>query len=170
VLIQTGFLQTHMNTFESSSPAETGRLARCLVKAGARGAIIFLSGPIGSGKTVFVQGLARALGLSDTPASASFAIARSYRGAKGRLYHFDLFRLKEEEMRECGYEDALSDGEGIIAVEWPEPARRYFPDDRLELEFSLLPGGGRSIEARACGGSSTELLKKAALLWRKKNS
>jgi len=163
-------MQNPTSTFKSLSVSDTARLARCLSSSGVTGAVIFLSGPIGSGKTVFVQGLARAMGLSEVPSSASFAIARSYRGAKGRLYHFDLFRLKEEEMRECGYEDALSDGEGIIAVEWPEPARRYFPDDRLELEFSLLPGGGRSIEARACGGSSTELLKKAALLWRKKNS
>ena len=157
-----------MNIFESSSPAETARLARCLAKAGVRGAIIFLSGPIGSGKTVFVQGLARALGLSDIPASASFAIARSYRGAGASLYHFDLFRLKEEEMRECGYEEALQDGDGVIAVEWPAPALEYFPQDRLELEFKLLPGGGRSIKARSAGPKSSQLLEKAACLWLKK--
>ena len=159
-----------MNTFKSASVADTTRLARCLASSGLDGAIIFLSGPIGSGKTVFVQGLSSAMGLAEVPSSASFAIARSYRGAKGRLYHFDLFRLKEEEMRECGYEDALSDADGIITVEWPEPARRYFPQDRLELNFRLLQNGGRIIEARACGGSSAALLKKAALLWQKKKA
>lgn len=159
-----------MSIFKSASVSDTMRLARCLASSGLGGAVIFLSGPIGSGKTVFVQGLASAMGLSEVPSSASFAIARSYRGAMGRLYHFDLFRLKEEEMRECGYEDALSDADGIITVEWPEPARRYFPQDRLELEFRLQPDGGRIIEARACGRASATLLKKAALLWQKKKA
>ncbi|NLO90400.1 MAG: tRNA (adenosine(37)-N6)-threonylcarbamoyltransferase complex ATPase subunit type 1 TsaE [Elusimicrobia bacterium] len=157
-----------MNIFKSSSAADTGRLAGCLARSGARGSIIFLSGPIGSGKTVFVQGLARALGLSDIPSSASFAIARSYRGAGASLYHFDLFRLKADEMRECGYEEALQDADGVIAVEWPAPALEYFPQDRLELDFELLPDGGRRIRARAGGAQSSQLLEKAARLWLKK--
>ncbi len=157
-----------MNIFKSNSVGDTEHLARCFSKSGIGGAIVFLSGPIGSGKTAFVQGLAKAMGMRELPASASFAIARSYGGTTARLYHFDLFRLKEEEVRECGYEDALADPDGVIAVEWPAPARDYFPQDRLELDFKLLAGGGRQVLAKAGGPCAAALLSKTELLWQKK--
>ena len=77
--------------FESFSPADTERLAVCFAALSGGGDVLSLSGPIGSGKTFFVRALAKAMGASKLPASASFSIMREYRlKGKLRLYHFDL--------------------------------------------------------------------------------
>ena len=77
----------------SRSPEETLALARRFARALKGGEIVFLRGPIGAGKTVFVKGVAAALGLKSSPTSASFSLMKEYKNKRNRLFHIDLFRL-----------------------------------------------------------------------------
>ena len=114
--------------------------------------VILLKGPLGSGKTVFSQGLARGLGISEPLQSPTFPILLEYPGPVP-LYHFDLYRLGDsEEFELIGGEDILcgdgSYGPGLSVVEWPERFEwgrllRALPCWQVELEvFNDLDEGG----------------------------
>jgi len=150
-----------MKTFETttSSPEQTLALARTLAQALRGGEIIFLRGPIGAGKTVFVKGVAAALGLKSSPTSASFSLMKAYKGKKHRLFHLDLFRLSAGELFNLGFEEMLEDEQAVILAEWPDPAARLFPQDRLEINFVLLRGDERRLEWTAHGPVSARLLE-----------
>ena len=123
------------------------------------GEIVFLRGPIGAGKTVFVKGVAAALGLSSSPTSASFSLLKKYQNKHTRLFHIDLFRLEEGEVFNLGFEEMLEDEHAIILAEWPDPLARMLPADRLELNFVLEEGDSRTIELASFGKVSDRLLE-----------
>ena len=149
---------TALNIFKTSSPAGTLKLAARLARKLSGGEVLFLRGPIGAGKTVLVQGLAKALGMTGRPTSASFNLMREYRSAKARLFHIDLFRLSESDIANLGLEEILEDDNAIIAAEWPDPAALLLPQDRLEIDIALTEGDGREISLRATGPRSEALL------------
>jgi len=104
---------------ETHNADETQALGARLGSAVEAGDVILLKGPFGAGKTTFVQGLARGLGVEDQVTSPSFVIACEYQG-RIPLYHVDLYRL--DEMDETTLE-ALAEyfgGDGVCAVEWPD--------------------------------------------------
>ena len=105
-------------TFESSSPEETASFARRLAAELPGGSVVALVGPLGSGKTVFVRGLARGMGLpSRVVTSPTFTLINGYDGDRP-LTHVDLYRLeRSEEIADLGLEEYF-DGPGIVAVEW----------------------------------------------------
>lgn len=123
------------------------------------GEIVFLRGPIGAGKTVFVKGIAAALGLKSSPTSASFSLMKEYRHKHTRLFHIDLFRLEEGEVFNLGIEEMLEDDQAIILAEWPDPVQRFFPQDRLEINFVLQEGDTRTLELASFGRVSDRLLE-----------
>lgn len=123
------------------------------------GEIVFLRGPIGAGKTVFVKGIASALGLKSSPTSASFSLMKEYSHKQTRLFHIDLFRLEEGEVFNLGIEEMLEDEHAIILAEWPDPVQRFFPQDRLELNFVLQEGDTRKLELASFGRVSDRLLE-----------
>lgn len=143
----------------TSSKEQTLSLARILARSLKGGEIIFLRGPIGAGKTVFVKGIAAALGLKSSPTSASFSLIKEYQNKKYRLFHIDLFRLEEGEVFNLGFEEILEDEQAILLAEWPDPIRRMLPSDRLEMNFVLLQGDQRVIECEANGPESGRLLE-----------
>jgi tRNA threonylcarbamoyladenosine biosynthesis protein TsaE len=97
------------------------------------GAVVLLHGDLGAGKTAFVRGLARGLGASaDDVSSPTFTLIQEYRG-RLRLYHVDLYRLTPGEAGELGLEE-LSDGNGVVAVEWAERWAEA-PADAWVVEF-----------------------------------
>lgn len=155
------------SVFATSSPEETGMLAECFASVLKGGEIICLYGPIGSGKTVFVQGLAKALGCPERPVSASFGLMRRYKGSFN-FFHFDLFRLDSCDMDNLGLDECLADEKAAVIIEWAEAARGFLPEDRLELYFSLEGGDKRKIIAETSGKSSLVLLEKARLMWKRK--
>jgi tRNA threonylcarbamoyladenosine biosynthesis protein TsaE len=145
--------------FESSDIKDTRRLAHALARVLKGGDIVFLSGPIGAGKTVIVSACAEALGCRKKPVSASFSLMKKYTGGKNILYHIDLFRLKEDEMFNLGFEPMLEDETSVIFAEWPAPAQNFFPKDRLEITLDLAGGTKRKITLSAGQERGLKLLK-----------
>ncbi|MBO7190870.1 MAG: tRNA (adenosine(37)-N6)-threonylcarbamoyltransferase complex ATPase subunit type 1 TsaE [Elusimicrobiaceae bacterium] len=143
----------------SSSREQTLAIAGHFARALQGGEIIFLRGPIGAGKTVFVKGIATALGLKSSPTSASFSLMKKYQNKSHRLFHIDLFRLEEGEVFNLGFEEMLEDEKAVILAEWPDPISRVLPQDRLEMNFILKEGDEREIELRSFGRVSDERLE-----------
>ena len=143
----------------SSSRQQTLEIAGRFAQVLQGGEIIFLRGPIGAGKTVFVKGLAAALGLKSSPTSASFSLMKKYQNKSHRLFHIDLFRLEEGEVFNLGFEEMLEDENAVILAEWPDPISRMLPQDRLEMNFILKKGDEREIELRSFGRVSDARLE-----------
>ena len=141
----------------SHSPQDTLAQAARFAKAVKGGEIIFLRGPIGAGKTVFVKGLAAALGLKSSPTSASFSLMKEYKNRSSRLFHIDLFRLCEGEVFNLGFEEMLEDEKAVILAEWPDPVKNMLPADRLEMDFILKEGDEREIRLAHFGAQSRRL-------------
>ena len=101
------------------------------------GDAVYLYGDVGAGKTVFVSGIAAALGAGDYITSPTFAIANEYKG-KYALYHFDAYRIKSpDEMIETGFFD-LAGGDGVVAVEWAQNLRGAGAGYRVEVNIDAV--------------------------------
>lgn len=146
-------------TLKTTSRQQTLALASSFAQLLKGGEIVFLRGPIGAGKTVFVKGVAASLGLKSSPTSASFSLMKTYTNKKTRLFHIDLFRLEEGEVFNLGFEEMLEDEQAIILAEWPDPIARMLPADRLEMNFILEQGDVRTIELVSHGRISDALLE-----------
>ena len=105
---------------ETASEVETERAGEALARELTDGAIVFLYGDLGAGKTAFVRGMARGLGADpEDVSSPTFTIIQEYAGTNAPLYHVDLYRLEPPEIVDLGLEDLLESG-GIVAIEWAE--------------------------------------------------
>ncbi len=116
------------------------------------GSILALSGPLGVGKTTFVQALALALGASRSPKSPTFALVRSYpitRGKLKRLVHVDAYRIdKPEDMRTLNLDEELGEPGTVMAIEWPENAEDWINQHQntvRTLSFSMNSDGSRTV-------------------------
>lgn len=144
-------------TFVSTSAEQTRQLAQQFARLLRGGEIVFLRGPIGAGKTVFVKGVAAALGLKSSPTSASFSLMKRYQKGHTTLFHIDLFRLSEGEVFNLGFEEMLEDEKAVILAEWPDPLARMLPQDHLEMDFALQEGDRRQITIYGAGPASEVL-------------
>jgi tRNA threonylcarbamoyladenosine biosynthesis protein TsaE len=154
-------------TFKSRSPSDTLRLAAALAPLLKGGEVISLKGMIGAGKTFFVRGLALALGSKTSPVSASFNLMRTYKGGL-KIYHFDLFRVSQEEMANIGLEEYLDLKDGVTAIEWARSAEYlYGRGDFLELDFELAGGDSRDIGVSARGVPAVRMLETLEKKWLK---
>jgi tRNA threonylcarbamoyladenosine biosynthesis protein TsaE len=109
-----------MATFISHSPAETESLGEKLGRAAQSGTVFALNGDLGAGKTQFVKGLARGLGISARVHSPTFTLVNEYGGGRLKLFHLDLYRLEtREQILSAGVEDFLSP-DGVSVIEWAE--------------------------------------------------
>ncbi|MFH1038991.1 MAG: tRNA (adenosine(37)-N6)-threonylcarbamoyltransferase complex ATPase subunit type 1 TsaE [PVC group bacterium] len=129
----------------SHSPEETGELAERFAADLRPGDVIALRGPLGSGKTCFVQGCARGLGVGERyVTSPTFVLVREYRG-RLPLYHVDLYRLQPgPEIGLLGLEEYL-DGGGVTAIEWAEKLEDVLPDRTIDISFGCLGETTRKI-------------------------
>ena len=133
----------------SRSPAQTRRLAQRLGRRLRPGDVILLSGELGAGKTVFVQGLARGLGYQGSVSSKSFVLLGEY-PARIKLYHADLYRLETpEQAEELALDELCADG--ALVVEWPERAWHVFPQDHLLVRFEVTGERTRILTLEANG-------------------
>ena len=100
------------------------------------GSVICLYGDLGAGKTAFVQGLAKGLGVTEYITSPTFTIVNVYESGRMPLYHFDMYRLADsDEAYEIGYEEYVY-GNGISVIEWPENIADILPENRYDITIS----------------------------------
>ena len=120
------------------SEQETQALANEITGIFGRKVCYALYGNLGAGKTCFVQGLAKALGINAIVSSPTFTIVNEYRSSDGtRLIHADLYRLSgPEELENIGWSDYIDSGD-TIAVEWPERATGEFPPNTVKISISI---------------------------------
>lgn len=126
--------------FFSLSPFRTKVLAKKILKnARPKNVRLFLlEGNLGSGKTVFVQGLAKALGVRRPVKSPSFVLVSEYKGQKANLIHVDLYRLeKPQEVKGLALEEYLADPKNVMAIEWSERLPRKFWRQYPRVHISL---------------------------------
>jgi tRNA threonylcarbamoyladenosine biosynthesis protein TsaE len=142
-------LLTAMKTWEivTERPEETQDWGAALGERAEPGDIYLLIGDLGTGKTCFTQGIARGLGVEDPIISPTFILVREYVG-RLMLYHIDLYRLEEPEVRDLGLEDYLF-ADGVCAIEWAERAASVFPADNLTVRFRYLDENRRAIRFEA---------------------
>jgi tRNA threonylcarbamoyladenosine biosynthesis protein TsaE len=124
-----------------------------------RRAIITLTGDLGSGKTCFVQGLARGLQVPQNAyvTSPSYTLIHTYRG-RSLLHHVDLYRLSGGDIEGIGLLDLLEDS-AVIAIEWPERLGEDLPEDHLAVDIHLIGETSRRIQITAYGLGPAILLK-----------
>jgi tRNA threonylcarbamoyladenosine biosynthesis protein TsaE len=134
---------------------ETERLGESFAAGLVEGDVLVLCGPLGSGKTRLVAGLARGLGASARVRSPSFTLLTEYRAAPP-LFHVDLYRLEGSDVDGLGLEEPLD--RGVLAVEWGEKLPAWLREDALTLEFEILSENERAIRASAAGERGEELL------------
>jgi len=129
----------------SHSEDETLALAGKLANLLGPGDVLILTGILGAGKTVFVRGLATALGIDeDLVTSPSFTLVNEYAGER-TMYHFDLYRLGDaSELYEIGWEDYLN-RDGLVVVEWGEKAGGLLPPCYYRIEFGIVDELQREI-------------------------
>ena len=109
-----------MTTFISHSPAETEALGERWGRAAQHGQVLALSGDLGAGKTQFVKGFARGLGVTMQVHSPTFTLVNEYGGGRLRLFHLDLYRLETPaQILSAGIEEFLSP-DGVAVIEWAE--------------------------------------------------
>ena len=137
--------------FESRSESDTEalgeRLSRSLPKDGA---VVAMSGELGAGKTAFVRGMARGLGVSGHVVSPTFTIVNEYPGER-ELFHFDMYRLGgAEELFDIGWEDYLARG-GVCAVEWSENVPGAFDGSEIRVTIEKTGDDKRIIRIEGAG-------------------
>ena len=118
---------------ETENPEETFALGQKIGRAATPGQVYTLTGDLGVGKTVFTQGVASGLGITEPVNSPTFTIVQVYEEGRLPFYHFDVYRISDiEEMEEIGYDDYFF-GEGICLIEWAELIEEILPENRISI-------------------------------------
>ena len=129
----------------TQSREETCRLGERLAAVLTPGTVVAFTGDLGAGKTAFVSGMARELGIDERVTSPTFTIVNEYEGGRMPLFHFDMYRLSSaEELFDIGWEDYLARG-GICAVEWSEHVAEAIEADAIRVDIAR---GEREDERR----------------------
>ena len=118
---------------ETRSPEETFALGKKIGEMARPGEIYTLTGDLGVGKTVFTQGVAAGLGITEPVSSPTFTIIQEYDNGRLPFYHFDVYRIGDiEEMDEIGYDDYFF-GQGICLIEWANLIEEILPEHIREI-------------------------------------
>lgn len=137
------------SVYKTISPEETQKIAESLAKKYRKGGIFLLSGPLGAGKTTFVQGFAKGLGITHPIISPTFILIREYdipQNPQGKLFHIDLYRLDNpQQLATLGLEEIFSNCANIVLIEWAEKLERLSPKKAIRIEIKHLKNTQRKI-------------------------
>jgi tRNA threonylcarbamoyladenosine biosynthesis protein TsaE len=132
-------------TFISNSPAETEAIGRQRAEHIDVGSVLALKGDLGSGKTLFVKGLVAGLGSSADVTSPTFTIVHEYRGGRVPVYHFDFFRVENQQAAErLGLDDYFF-GDGVSVVEWADRFPELIPEQASWILFEIKSENVRAM-------------------------
>jgi tRNA threonylcarbamoyladenosine biosynthesis protein TsaE len=133
-----------MAVFRSKSESETEAIGEAFARELPDGAVVAMYGELGAGKTAFVRGMARGMGIDCRVSSPTFTIVNEYLG-KRELIHFDMYRLSSaDELFDIGWEDYLARG-AVCAVEWSENVEDAFFGDEIRVTIEKLSDTERKI-------------------------
>lgn len=138
----------NVRRFETSDAQSTRRVGEDLGATLQAGDLITLSGPLGAGKTTFVQGLARGLGCDTAVTSPTFVLMIEHEG-RLPLVHIDAYRLESlcyDAIRDAGVIDAVERDDAVTVIEWPERIADFLPTPRFRVTFAPGEGDARTIE------------------------
>ena len=132
----------------TTGPDATERAGADLAALLGAGDVVLVSGELGAGKTTFVRGALRALGISGPVTSPTFVVGHAYEGADGPVSHLDLYRLAGMADEDPGLLEPFFAPEAIAFVEWPEHGPGAWPPDRVAHRVHLAHAAGdeRRIE------------------------
>jgi len=147
-----------MKEYFLKSKKETKKIAQdfaqqIIKKKNKKAVIISLEGDLGSGKTTFLQGFAKEIGVEDIIKSQSFVIMKKYPilNKKGDItfkffYHFDVYRIQNpREILALGFKDIIKDPRNIVAIEWGDKIKKILPPQTIRLKFKYQDKNGRKI-------------------------
>lgn len=134
----------------TKSTRETKRFGQKFANNLKGGETVALVGDLGNGKTTFVQGLARGLGIKDRIISPTFILRRDYQGKK-KLCHIDLYRIEEgveKEFGNLGTNELFGSSDTITVIEWAEKVRELLPQSTIWITFENQGAEKRRIEIK----------------------
>ncbi len=130
------------NTIESNQAEETFEIGRRCGQLAKAGQVYCLYGDLGVGKTVFTQGFAAGLGITEPVSSPTFTIVQEYDEGRLPFYHFDVYRIGDpEEMFDIGFDEYL-EGDGVCFIEWANLIEEILPEHftKITIEKNLEKG------------------------------
>lgn len=145
------------NSFEQTQAAGAEFAAQILRQQPAQRAVVLaLSGDLGAGKTTFLQGFAKGLGIEEVVNSPTFIVMKKYQITSHKsqinfkfFYHIDCYRLEApEEILQLGFTEIISNPENIVAIEWPEKIEELLPKEKISLSFEHKKEGERELTIR----------------------
>ena len=142
--------------FTSRNEKDTMELAENIESEKFPGMIICLDGELGSGKTVFVKGFAKSLGIEETITSPTFNIVKEYTNGEMPLYHMDVYRLEDNESQ-IGFNDYFSQN-AVSIIEWSDLIEDQLPEERLDIKFKVIDENTRVLILKPHGQKYEDLV------------
>jgi tRNA threonylcarbamoyladenosine biosynthesis protein TsaE len=149
-------------TFDARDESDTRRFGTALAAALPDGSVVALCGTLGSGKTRLVQAVAEACGVDRSEViSPTFVLIQEHHGRRS-IYHFDAYRMRDEdEFARLGPEEYF-EGDGITLVEWADRVERCLPPDRLDVHIEVTGEDSRRFEIRPRGRFDSSVVNRLA--------
>lgn len=142
--------------YTSRSDIDTMELAENIESEKFPGMVICLDGELGSGKTVFVKGFAKSLGINENITSPTFNIVKTYESGELPLNHMDVYRIEETD-ETIAFNDYFK-SDSVTIIEWAELIKDKLPDERLEIKFKVIDENTRVIVLKPYGQKYEDLV------------
>ena len=134
-----------MEVLASVALHDLEQAAEQLMEMAAGLKVWIVKGEMGAGKTTLIKNIAKQLGVKETVQSPTFSIANEYKAAEGKIFHFDFYRIKnEDEAYDIGVDEYFESGE-FCFIEWPDKIPSLLPDQYFEITISRLSNDTRNI-------------------------
>lgn len=109
--------------------------------------VLALAGNLGGGKTTFLQGFAKGLGIKEKILSPTFIIMRRFKN----FYHFDCYRIqKPKDILDLGFKEIINNPKNIVAIEWADKIKRLLPKDKISVQFGIVGKNKRKVSIVGC--------------------
>lgn len=142
--------------YTSKSIEDTMELAENIESEKFPGMVVCLIGELGSGKTVFVKGFAKSLGIEETITSPTFTLIKEYANSEMPLYHMDVYRL-DGDTKTLGLDDYFNQ-DAVCMIEWADLITDYLPKERLEIKFKIIDEDTRVLILKPYGDKYEDLV------------